>query len=87
MPFKGMMKDLAELYRGSDLASAWLSLAVHGRSYLLAAGEGEWVHVHGPSGEADYDRFSYRRKDRSWFFGVQPLEAEVIACCIDALPA
>lgn len=85
VPFKGMVEDLAELYRGSDLAANWLSVAIHGRSYLLAVGEGEWVHIHGPSSDKEYDRFSYRRKDRSWFFGVQAPEGDLIALCIDRL--
>jgi len=84
-PFVGMIRDLAGLFRGSDLAPDWRAVRIDERDYLIASGAGEWTHVHGPAVDADYDRFSYRRRDRSWFFGAQPPDAELIARFIDAM--
>lgn len=84
-PFVGMIRDLAGLFRGSDLAPSWQTVMIGDHQYLIASGGGEWVHVHGPATDGEYDRFSYRRKDRSWFFGAEPPDADAIARSIDTI--
>ena len=84
-PFVGMVKDLAEMFRGSDMAPTWLEIDVEDSKFLIAMGDGEWTHVHGPSQTEEYDRFSYRAKDRSWFFGERPKDDTFLSTVIDAL--
>ena len=80
-----MVKDLAEMFRGADLAPTWLEIDVDGSVFLVVLGEEEWTHVHGPSEAEEYDRFSYRSSDRSWFFGERPTVDNYLSTVIDAL--
>lgn len=84
-PFVGMVQDLAEMFRGADMALTWVEISVEDSPFLIALGEGEWTHVHGPSKTELYDRFSYRTRDRSWFFGERPEDDTFISTVIDAL--
>ena len=85
--FRGMVKELAEVFRGTVTDAEWKRLRLDDREYLLALTVRDWVHVYGPDAEQQFERFSYRRKDHRWFFGAKPLNAPLIASYIDSLDA
>jgi len=83
--FRGMVEEVADLFRGTVPDAEWRELRVNERDYLLALAGDDWAHVYGPNAAGAYERFSYRRKTRRWFFGASPLNAPLIAAFVDSL--
>lgn len=83
--FRGMVAELAEVFRGTAPDAQWRELRVNARDYLLALAGEDWAHVYGPGAAGSVERFSYSRQKKRWFCGSRPADAAIIAGFVDSL--
>jgi hypothetical protein len=83
--FRGMVEELADMFRGTAPDSEWRLLRVNEQDFLMVLNGADWAHVYGPTEGEKVERFSYRRRDHRWFFGAKPANANLIAAYIDTL--
>lgn len=85
--FAGLIKELADLFRGTEATGDWKLVHVGNTDYLLVTGKDAWSHVHGVSQSGEHERFSYNRENGRWFFGQRPRDAAAILEGIAGLAA
>lgn len=85
--FAGLIRELADLFRGTESSGDWKLVHVGETDYLLVTGDDAWSHVHGASGSGERERFSYNREKKRWFCGQRPRDAAAILEGIAGLAA
>lgn len=81
---RSLLADLDRRGCGGEPGFTWQVFDFDGDHVLLGHGSIVWCHVYSPVDAGEYERFSYNREKKRWFFGDKPRHAAKLKRIMDA---
>jgi hypothetical protein len=83
---RALLEDLDHRGSGGEPGFTWQLLQLHDERILMGHGGPIWCHLYAPSRAGAYERFSYHREEKRWFFGAKPKHSRMLKKFMDELP-